>query len=234
MAARKEIIDFIEWERKNPEASNDEELFEQLLKVVEIYSERKADTVTLVNDLLDLLCSCRQREMHNPKTAFDYELVITSLIQSATDWNVILTEDEIKRFENVKVCDIKNLAEHIRTTYKHTNGKTTGDEAFPDILTTDEQKQAWKKAIKNGFMEPTSNGFKWKLNPACTLAYFCGKLFGYKRANNNGVLQNVGGQVPYDILESMFNVTRLDRALSQLYDAKKPQAWRKQIDKLFE
>ena len=117
MAARKEIIDFIEWERKNPEASI-LEVSEQSLIVVEIYSERKADTVTLVNDLLDLVVSYKIRGKHDPKTAFDYELVITSLIQSATDWNVILTEDEIKRFENVKVCDIKNLAEYIRTTYK--------------------------------------------------------------------------------------------------------------------
>ena len=102
-----------------------------------------------------------------------------------------------------------------------------------DILITDEQKQAWKKAIKNGFMEPTPNGFKWKLEPDCTLAYFCGKLFGYKRVNNNGILQNVGGQVPYDKLQSLFNKKRLDRALSQLYDAQKPQLWRKQIDELF-
>lgn len=84
----------------------------------------------------------------------------------------------------------------------------------------------YDKAVKSGMAEETDNGYKWLYNnksKAC-LSYFLYKVFtpkGYEK-------------IPFQRLENLWNVTRLDVALSQVNTAKKPQKWKKEIEDLFE
>lgn len=125
MAARKEIFDFIMAERK-PDTSDalptQDEVTAHTLRIIEIYNERKADLLTLQNDLFELIATCKMYERIGAKHAtFDFECVITTLLQTAADWGLFLPEIEVQRYENVKLFCIENLADEIRETYRHHN-----------------------------------------------------------------------------------------------------------------
>gem|GEM_PF-5858925 len=84
----------------------------------------------------------------------------------------------------------------------------------------------FEKAIGAGLMECTTDGYKWLYGGntgKARLAYFCRQTF-----NPDGC-----SPVPYKMLEQLFNVTRLDVALDQAMNAKRPQKWRGKIDELF-
>lgn len=105
---------------------------------------------------------------------------------------------------------------------------------LPEQLKTDEAVKIFQRAIDAKMIEKTATGLKW-LQMGHTgwksqLAYFGGKLYGYKYS----VYGNIGGRVNYEGLEKLFGVTRLERALRQAHEAKKPQWWRKKIDAIFE
>ena len=104
-----------------------------------------------------------------------------------------------------------------------------------DELNSDESIRIIQKAIDSGLIEKTNTGLKWLpiggKSGKAQLAYFCGKLCGYK---DGGFRGNVGNRVSYEALEKLFNVSRLDRALKQVYEVKHPQYWRKIIDLLFD
>ncbi len=105
---------------------------------------------------------------------------------------------------------------------------------LPERLKTDKTLKIFQRAIDAGMMEKTATGLKWLqigiAGGKTQLAYFCGKLCGYE---NGGYKGNVGDSVSYEVFEKLFNVTRLDRALAQCYEAGKPQWWREKIDALF-
>ena len=104
---------------------------------------------------------------------------------------------------------------------------------LPNILKAKARAvKAFDEAIKAEYIEPQQNGFKWNSIKA-ELAYFVGKLYGYKYDVSlfDG---NTGSSVSYKDMEKLFGVTRLDRALKQVYEATKPQPWRDIIDKWFE
>lgn len=88
-----------------------------------------------------------------------------------------------------------------------------------------EEIVCYEKAVKYGMAKKTDNGYRWLYNNGsrASLAYFLYKLF-----NPNGT-----GQIPYQRLERCWCVKRLDSALTQVLNAKKPQLWRTQIDDLF-
>lgn len=104
-----------------------------------------------------------------------------------------------------------------------------------DELNSYETIKIIQRAIDTGLMEKTDTGLKWLpingKSRKAQLAYFCGKLCGYKYGGYRG---NRGDRVPYEALEKLFNVSRLDRALIQVYEARHPQYWRKKIDLLFD
>lgn len=95
---------------------------------------------------------------------------------------------------------------------------------LPSRLTKDEALY-YNKAIKKKMAQESENGYKWLYNNGskASLAYFLYKLF-----NPNGT-----GQIPYQRLNKLWNVKRLDSALSQTLNAKHPQRWRTQIESLF-
>jgi hypothetical protein len=105
---------------------------------------------------------------------------------------------------------------------------------LPDELNTDEAVKVFQRAIDRGLIKKTVTGLEWlqigTKGGKTQLAYFCGKICGYE---NGGYKGNVGNRACYNEFEKLFNVSRLDRALAQCYEAKKPQWWRGKIDTLF-
>lgn len=119
MAARKEILDFILLERTET-PPNSEKVQIYALRILDLYNERKADLLTLQNDLFELVANCKLYERGGMKhTTPDFEQAITLLLQTATDWELFLPETEIQRYERVSLFVIKNLADYIRGTYSH-------------------------------------------------------------------------------------------------------------------
>lgn len=105
---------------------------------------------------------------------------------------------------------------------------------LPDEVNTPKAQKTFAKAIEKGWMkERPEGGFEWKgfgKRPSkAQLSYLCAKIYGYQYSVRNG---NVGDNVPYEALERLFNVTRLDRAIQGVFEAKKPQLWRQQIDQI--
>lgn len=120
MAARKEILDFIQMMRNHQTRPSLESVSDQTLKVVEIYNERKGDHFTLKNDIWELVTSAISNERRGiEKTSFDFVSAITILLQTAADWGLYLPDTEIQRYEGVKIGLYDNLAKEIRQIYSH-------------------------------------------------------------------------------------------------------------------
>lgn len=102
---------------------------------------------------------------------------------------------------------------------------------LPNALNTQNAQKYFLEAINRGWMELKNEKFIWKGigNSAqkSQLAYFCGRVYGYK----NG---NCGLEFPEEELNKLFGVKRLYSLLTQVYNAQKTQNWRTCIDELFE
>lgn len=103
---------------------------------------------------------------------------------------------------------------------------------LPDELKTQKAQKTFAKAIEKGWMQLKLDGsIVWlgfgNRPSKAQLAYLCAKVYGYRYTTDRG---NIGDRVPYEALERLFNVTRLDRATQQVFESSKPQLWRKQID----
>ena len=98
---------------------------------------------------------------------------------------------------------------------------------LPGELNTDRARKCFRKAVENGFMVIDDGRYKWKdetRGSRAKLAYFCEQVYCHNR---------IIGTLPEQALNWYFNVNRLGSAISALYDAKKPQAWRSKIDICF-
>ena len=119
MAARKEILDFIMLERKETPPTH-EDVQAHALLITDIYNDRKADLLTLKNDLFELVSESKIYERMGAKhTTPDFEEAIMMLLMTATDWELFLPETEVQRYEKVRLNVIENLADYIRETYSH-------------------------------------------------------------------------------------------------------------------
>lgn len=119
MAARKEILDFIMLERKETPPTH-EDVQAHALRITDIYNDRKADLLTLKNDLFELVSESKIYERMGAKhTTPDFEEAIMMLLMTATDWELFLPETEVQRYEKVRLNVIENLADYIRETYSH-------------------------------------------------------------------------------------------------------------------
>lgn len=127
MAERKEIHDFIMAERNMEVSLSEEDVTTHTLQIIEIYNERKADLLTLKNDLWELMASLRllERRGAEKKVTYDFMQIILILLQTAKDWHIFLPETEVKRYEGIKLGDIENLADYIRKL---------GSESYEDIF----------------------------------------------------------------------------------------------------
>lgn len=106
---------------------------------------------------------------------------------------------------------------------------------LPKQLNTPRARKYFQKAIEADYLEPAENGrYRWKgtndKGNSSELAYFLGRVYNYVHT----VSGNVGEDFPEESLNQLFGVRRLYSLLSQVYNAKKMQRWRSQIDALFE
>lgn len=98
---------------------------------------------------------------------------------------------------------------------------------MPDELNTDRARKYFARAIEAKYMTPTANGYKWefggKRGGLARLGYFVERVFCPTNTE----------QLPEQAINKLFGVTRIGSATTQLHNAKKPQKWRAEIDKLF-
>ncbi len=124
--------------------------------------------------------------------------------------------------------------EALKARYSQIPEDQPQQEELPDILNTKLAREAFGKAIERGWMEKSSNGYKWlgfdgKAELA-KLAYFCGKIYGYKHLSKNN--QNTAG-LPWHDLEDLFKVKNLQSSNYGVYERTKIQSWRNIVDVFF-
>lgn len=145
---------------------------------------------------------------------------------------------QVERLSGLVQENIRGMKASLTATFGGIDTKPEPQQ-LPDSLNTLTAQVIFGKAIFEGWMRKTSWGFEWLgidgkkgVGSKGQLAYLCGRVYGYKYGNTFS--GNVGDRVPYEALQALFNVSRLDRALRQVYEAKKEQPWRGKIDGLFE
>lgn len=132
--------------------------------------------------------------------------------------------------DSLNIENREEVFEHCRNVINGTNEQsqpgTRPNEAKEPQQRTERERLYFDAAIKAGLMRETDTGYKWIYQDGskASLAYFLKKIY-----NPNGL-----GKTPYKEMESLFSVTRLDRATQQLLDAKNTPKWREKIDKLFQ
>ena len=127
----------------------------------------------------------------------------------------------VAKEEKLSVEEQENI-NHFLSVYKERWQRRKNKQS----LITGNEERYFTKAIKAGLMKQKDNGYEWLHNNGlkASLAYFLKRIFNPKGDK----------PVPYKMLESLFGVTRLDTALDQAINSKKPQKWRAEIDILFE
>lgn len=125
---------------------------------------------------------------------------------------------------------------HDEQTKQEPEAKNNAGTAFQLPPTLEKGRVAFEKAIAKGWIKIRPDGrFEWigfgRTGIKAELGYFCGKIWGYKYDANKG---NIGGKVPYLDLEIIFGERRLESALNQVHNAKKPQLWRQEINSIFD
>lgn len=167
--------------------------------------------------------------------------------QIRDDWDSIRRDEclgSLKELQQVQtmyeVCnDYHNLVGFMESLTQLSNEPQHSDNnsivvELPDELNTDVAQKVFSVAISKGWIEVENGKYKWlgfgQRPSKAQLSYLLSRVYGYVFRND----WNVGEHLPYMALEELFNVKRLDRSVRQTYEAKKPQPWRKHIDKLFE
>lgn len=95
-----------------------------------------------------------------------------------------------------------------------------------DNKPTKREQKYFTKAIEAGLMEQIGDeNYRWLHNNGmkASLGYFLKRVFDPKGTT----------PIPYQRMENLFEVSRLDSAIDKALTAKKPQKWRIEIDALF-
>ena len=225
MAARKEILDFIMLERTET-PPNSEDVQAHALRITDIYNERKADLLTLQNDLFELVASCKLYERMGLKQKHltpDFEQAIMILIMTATDWELLLPETEIQRYENVELNVIENLAEYIRNTYSHhyrlhsTPEQTALDKLLEEWNAPGITQRVLLLLEKNGLATKNGKVYNWKIdndndypnNLYVYFVYIASDKFGWRLGKNKD-------RIPWNKFNPLFpNMANNQNALNQ-------------------
>ncbi|MBO4464921.1 MAG: hypothetical protein J5797_12115 [Prevotella sp.] len=140
------------------------------------------------------------------------------------------------RVSRAEIYDVYSILLLLEQLDEYCQGKVLIEEdelALPKELDTKKARQCFVRAIKKKYMEKADDGkYRWlgtndKGNRS-ELAYFCGKVYGYVYRFNG----NAGEKFPEESLNNLFGVTRLYSSLTQVYNAQKPQSWRRLIDEI--
>ena len=108
------------------------------------------------------------------------------------------------------------------------NGQETakaGAVKLPSELDTPEARKRFAKAVKAGYIEATSTGYKWLGLPKAAAAYFFEKIYCSAITDKHP---------DWGLLGQLFCLLRLDRAASQNLETKSERTWKRKIDELFE
>ena len=108
------------------------------------------------------------------------------------------------------------------------NGKTeenNGGISLPPEIDRPEARKAFEKALKAGYLEKTSTGYKWKGLPKAAAAYLCEKIY----------CPAITDKAPdWGLLGQFLGFDRLAQTAYQNRDTKKEMPWKQAINKLFE
>ena len=77
--------------------------------------------------------------------------------------------------------------------------------------------------MTRGWAERYRGGYKWRLEPKASLAYFIKKVYDPKGTK----------RIPFKKMEQIWYETRLDSSLGKAINAKKTQEWKREIDSFF-
>lgn len=108
------------------------------------------------------------------------------------------------------------------------NGKfeeNNGGIDLPPEIDTPRARKAFEKALKAGYLEKASTGYKWQGLPKAAAAYLCVKIYCPDITDNHP---------DWGRLDQFFGLSRLDRAASQNLDTQSERPWKRKIDELFE
>ena len=108
------------------------------------------------------------------------------------------------------------------------NGKTeenNGGISLPPEIDRPEARKAFEKALKAGYLEKTSTGYKWQGLPMAAAAYLCEKIYC-------PAIQDPPPK--WTKLGQFLGIDRLAQKAYQNKDTKGVRPWKQAIDKLFE
>lgn len=108
------------------------------------------------------------------------------------------------------------------------NGKTeenNGGISLPPEIDRPEARKAFEKALKAGYLEKTSTGYKWKGLPKAAAAYLCEKIYCPAITDKHP---------DWGLLGQFLGFDRLAQTAYQNKDTKKEMPWKRAINELFE
>ncbi len=184
--------------------------FQQYFKVYEygLVGER---AVLIINDITDECVAFmeRYRDIMERDNLCEYS---RTRMSDTVEYLRVLREQN---------CTIKDTSQ----TEKSADKLEPQQILLPHELDTERARLCFAKAFEAGFMERTETGYKWLFQNGskATLAYFTEKVF----------CPQITDTYPEVLINKLFGVSRIGKARTQVYDARKPQVWRNQIDRLF-
>ena len=176
------------------------------------------------------LCSITLQEIQKEVDEIDdLDEKIIRLIQWKTNIDCIVEDEELKsRFDkwiNEYINNIERKKEYIQELPKPVKESNEETMLLPEELNTERARKYFTKAIECKYMEKTENGYRWLYDNGSkvSLAYFCNNVFCPKNIE----------KLPETSLNKLFNITRLGSALYQIYNAKKPPKWERELKEFF-
>lgn len=103
--------------------------------------------------------------------------------------------------------------------------ENNGGISLPPEIDRPEARKAFEKALKAGYLEKTSTGYKWKGLPKAAAAYLCEMIYCNGQASK---------QPKWTVLSSFLGINRLDQISYQNSSTQSERPWKQAINKLIE
>lgn len=104
--------------------------------------------------------------------------------------------------------------------------ENNGGISLPPEIDTPEARKAFGKALKEGYLEKASTGYKWgDVLPKAAAAYLCETIYCKTKTSK---------QPKWRFLGDFLSINRLDQINNQNSSTKTERPWKQKIDNLFE